>query len=138
MDENIAEMPDYRELAADIVAAYVSHNALSPTDLPKLLTDTHNQLRSLGKLSEAPAPAVPPVPAVAVNRSVKEAAITCLDCGRAFKSLKRHIYSEHGMTSTEYRAKWGLPTNYPMVAPAYAAARSKLAKKIGLGRKPGK
>ena len=114
MDENIAELPDYRDLAADIVAAYVSHNALSPTDIPKLLTDTHNQLRSLGKLSEAPAPWVRPVPAVAINRSVRDAAITCLDCGRAFKSLKRHIYSKHDMTSTAYNRSgvWILTTRW--------------------------
>ena len=135
MDEEISNLPDYRELAADIVAAYVSHNALSPTDLPKLLTDTHNQLRLLATSSKAPAPFVPPVPAVSIGRSVKENAITCLDCGRAFKSLKRHIAIEHDMGPTDYRAKWALPADYPMVAPSYAAERSALAKKIGLGKK---
>lgn len=135
MDEEIYGPPDYRELAADIVAAYVSHNALSPNDLPRLIADTYNQLRLLAKLSEVPAPFVPPVPAVAVGRSVKEYAVTCLDCGKAFKSLKRHLAIEHKMAPTDYRAKWALPANYPMVAPSYAAERSALAKKIGLGRK---
>ena len=135
VDEQLSEPADYRGMAADIVAAYVSHNTLSPADLPKLLTDTHNQLIALVRATEQPLPVSPPVPAVAINRSVKEAAITCLDCGRAFKSLKRHIQSEHDINPTEYRAKWGLTHDYPMVAPSYSVARSALAKKIGLGRK---
>jgi predicted transcriptional regulator len=125
---------DRLEQVAEIVSAYVSNNALSAADLSKLIAETHNALRSL------PAEEVQPVvedlnPAVPIKKSVTPDFIICLDDGKKFKSLKRHL-SVLGMTPDEYRAKWGLPSNYPMVAPNYSAARSSLAKSAGLGRKP--
>lgn len=136
MDEKPYDLPDYRELAADIVSAYVSHNALSHTDLPKLLSETHNQLRALAASQIVTTPPPPPPPAVSIGKSVKPEAIVCLYCGGSFKSLKRHLMTEHDDSPDEYRMTFGLAHDYPMVAPAYSAARSDLAKKIGLGRKP--
>ena len=137
MDELSSDLPDYRELAADIVSAYVSHNTLSYTDLPKLLTETHNQLRALATSHiVTPAPQ-PPTPAVQIGRSIRPEAISCLYCGKPFKSLKRHLTADHDISPDGYRATFGLPFDYPMVAPAYSAVRSELAKKFGLGRKPG-
>jgi predicted transcriptional regulator len=122
------------ELTADIVAAYVSNNAVPAAHLPDLISSVHGSLNSLGGAS-TPAPAEPLKPAVLVKKSVHDDHIVCLEDGKRFKSLKRHISSEHNMTPDEYRAKWGLPYDYPMVAPAYAAARSALAKASGLGQK---
>lgn len=122
------------EQVAEIVSAYVSNNAVSPTDLPALIASTHSAVRSL---SAAPAeePAEELKPAVPIKRSVTPDFIICLDDGKKFKSLKRHL-SVLGMTPDEYRAKWGLPKDYPMVASNYAAIRSALAKSNGLGRAP--
>lgn len=125
---------DRLEQVAEIVSAYVSNNALSAADLPKLIAETHNALRSLS--AEEVQPVVEDLnPAVPIKKSVTPDFIICLDDGKKFKSLKRHL-SVLGMTPDEYRAKWGLPSNYPMVAPNYSAARSSLAKSAGLGRKP--
>ncbi len=123
------------ELAADIVAAYVSHNSLSAAELPKLIGDIHNTLTSLGQpvAAEVEAPAL--TPAVSVRKSITPDYLICLDDGRKFKSLKRHLQTL-GMTPDEYRTKWGLPKDYPMVAPNYSATRSELARQSGLGRKP--
>ena len=120
-------------LTADIVGAYVSKNALPAAALTGLISTIHQSLHALtvGQAIEAPAPLVP---AVDINKSVKPDYIISLEDGRKFKSMKRHV-ALHDMTPAEYRAKWNLPADYPMVAPNYAARRSELAKQMGLGRK---
>jgi predicted transcriptional regulator len=117
----------------EIVSAYVSSNPVSAADLPALIADTHRALRSLHTNEVAPV-VEDLTPAVSIRKSVTPDYIVCLDDGKKFKSLKRHL-SVLGMTPDEYRAKWGLPRDYPMVAPNYAATRSALAKTNGLGRK---
>jgi predicted transcriptional regulator len=120
-------------LTADVVAAYVSNNSISATDLPGLIASIHTAITALS----APAPepeAEKPVPAVAIKKSVTPDYIISLEDGRQYKSLKRHL-TGRGLTPAEYRTKWGLPHDYPMVAASYAAQRSALAKAIGLGRK---
>jgi predicted transcriptional regulator len=120
------------ELTADIVAAFVGNNAVAANDLPGIIRDVHTALLST---DSAAAELDRPEPAVAVKRSVGRDHITCLEDGRKFKSLKRHLRTGHGMTPQEYRERWGLPAHYPMVAPDYARARSELAKNMGLGQK---
>jgi predicted transcriptional regulator len=122
------------ELSTEIVAAYVSHNALSPSDLPKLIMEVHGALRSLST-NEAPVLLEELKPAVPVKKSVASDYIICLEDGKKFKSLKRHLRTHYNLSPEEYREKWGLPPDYPMVAPNYSATRSKLAKDNGLGRK---
>lgn len=121
------------ELTADVVAAYVRNNSVPVADMPALIASVHGALGRVGIVSK---PAEPIKPAVNRKKSVQDDGIVCLEDGKKFKSLKRHLMSNHGLTPDEYREKWSLPASYPMVAPAYAAARSKLAKKLGLGRKP--
>jgi predicted transcriptional regulator len=122
-------------LTADIVAAHVSNNSVTSADLPRAISSVYT---ALAGLSAPVAPAVEAqAPAVSVKASVKPDTITCLECGAKQKTLKRHIGTAHDLSPDEYRAKWGLPASYPMVAPNYAAARSEMAKRIGLGRKPG-
>ena len=121
------------ELMADIDAAYVSNNTVSPGELTQLMSDVHGALlRVAGApgegLSEAPKPAIP------VKKSVTPEYIVCLEDGKKFKSLKRHLRTQYNMSPEDYREKWGLPADYPMVAPNYAQARSQLAKKMGLGQ----
>lgn len=125
---------DLVQLTADIVSAYVSNNAVDAGALSKLIEDVHLAL------VRAPAAAAEPeqkplVPAVPIRKSVTPDYIISLEDGRKFKSLKRHLQGTYGMTPDEYRAKWGLARDYPMVAPNYAKARSELAKRMGLGRK---
>lgn len=122
-------------LTADIVSAFVSNNTAHASDLPEVIRTIHSALVGIaaGK-AEAERPEVP-VPAVPVKRSVAEDHITCLEDGKTFKSLKRHLQAEHGMTPDQYRERWGLPRHYPMVAPHYAAARSELARAAGLGNR---
>ena len=122
------------ELSSEIVAAYVSHNSLSPSDLPKLITEVHSALRSLSSNDEI-VPMEELKPAVPVRKSVAADFIICLEDGKKFKSLKRHLRTHYNLSPEEYREKWGLPADYPMVAPNYSATRSKLAKDNGLGRK---
>lgn len=122
-------------LTADIVAAHVSNNSVSTDEVATLIGSVYSALSGLGGES-APAQAAPE-PAVSVRSSVKRDHIACLDCGKKMKMLRRHLSSEHNTTPAEYRAKWGLPADYPMVAPDYAETRRDLAVKIGLGRKPG-
>jgi len=122
------------ELTADVVAAYVSNNPVQVGDLPSLIADVHAALARVGSAAE-PAPVEKPKPAVNPKRSVFDDYIICLEDGKKFKSLKRHLMTHYNMTPEEYREKWGLDPSYPMVAPSYAAARSALAKKMGLGRK---
>ncbi|MBN9310112.1 MAG: MucR family transcriptional regulator [Devosia sp.] len=123
------------ELSADIVSAYVSHNALSASDLGKLIASVHATLVGLGGAAE-PEAVVEAKPAVPVKKSITPEYLICLEDGKKFKSLKRHLRTEYDMSPEEYRAKWNLPPDYPMVAPTYSEARSRLAKTIGLGRKP--
>lgn len=127
---------DLIELSTDIVSAYVSHNAVSPTDLPKLISEVHGALRAL-QTNEVPAPVEELKPAVPIRKSVAADYIICLEDGKKFKSLKRHLRTHYNLSPEEYREKWGLPADYPMVAPSYSATRSKLAKDNGLGRKAG-
>lgn len=122
-------------LTSDIVAAHVSNNDVGVGDVPDLITSVFNALSSLGDGSAAQEER--PDPAVSVRASVKRDHIICLDCGKKMKMLKRHLSTEHDMTPEEYRVRWDLAPDYPMVAPAYAETRRDLAKKIGLGRKPG-
>jgi predicted transcriptional regulator len=123
---------DLIELTADIASAYVENNALPPGDLPALINSIHRALANIG----TPAAAAEPVraPAVSIRRSIGEDYLVCLEDGRKFKSLKRHLRTKYGMSPEEYRVKWGLPRDYPMVAPSYAKARSDLAKQMGLGQ----
>ena len=121
-------------LTADIVAAFLANNQVAAADLPGLIGQVHEApQRTTG--GQAEPQAEPQQPAISVKRSVRPDYIVCLEDGRHFKSLKRHLQTEHNMTPQEYRAKWGLPRDYPMVAPSYAQTRSEHAKRIGLGRK---
>ncbi|TIQ41834.1 MAG: MucR family transcriptional regulator [Mesorhizobium sp.] len=123
------------ELTAEVVSAYVSNNPVPVGDLPALIGQVHAALKgTAGSVSAAEPEALKP--AVPIKKSVTPDYIICLEDGKKFKSLKRHLSTLYGLTPDEYRAKWGLPTDYPMVAPNYAAARSALAKTMGLGRKP--
>jgi predicted transcriptional regulator len=120
-------------LTAEIVAAYVSHNSLTPNDIPGLIREVHT---ALVRVAGGPAATgqEAPKPAIAAKRSVTLEYIVCLEDGKKFKSLKRHLRTQYKMTPEQYREKWGLPADYPMVAPNYAAARSHLAKQMGLGQ----
>ncbi|WP_313337489.1 MucR family transcriptional regulator [Sphingobium yanoikuyae] len=121
-------------LTADIVAAHVSNNSVGINDLSGLIANVHGALASLSE--PAVAEEVKPEPAVSVRASIKPDYIVCLEDGKKLKMLKRHLMTHYQMTPAEYRAKWNLPSDYPMVAPNYAAQRKALAHKIGLGRKP--
>jgi len=124
---------DYITLASDIVSAYVANNTVAATDIPALIKEVHVALQRAAEGGAEPAPE-PLKPAVPIKKSVTPDYIICLEDGKKFKSLKRHLRTTFNMTPDEYRAKWGLPRDYPMVAPNYAAARSELAKKMGLGQ----
>ncbi len=124
------------ELTADVVSAYVSNNPVSTVDLPSLIGEVHGALTKLQSGASA-APAEKPKPAVSPKKSVFDDYIICLEDGKQFKSLKRHLRTHYDLSPEEYREKWGLAADYPMVAPSYAAARSKLARDMGLGRKKG-
>lgn len=129
------DKPDFLALTAQIVAAFLGQNATPAADVPKLIERTHQALIGLsagGVAAEAEAP----VPAVPVKKSVFPDYIVCLEDGKKLKMLKRHLETSYGMTPDQYRQKWHLPPEYPMVAPNYAATRSRLAKQLGLGRKP--
>ncbi len=120
-------------LTAQIVSAHVEHNTVQAEALPNLIEKVYKTLRDVG---QAPVEPAKPVPAVAVKQSVRPDFIICLEDGKKLKMLKRHLMTVYKMTPAQYRARWGLPADYPMVAPSYAKVRSSLAKKIGLGRKP--
>ena len=122
-------------LTSDIVAAHVSNNNVDVDEVPGLITQVYGALSGLGQ--EAEPEEVRPDPAVSIRSSVKKDHIVCLDCGKKMKMLKRHLNTEHGLSIDDYRARWNLGADYPMVAPDYAETRRTLAKKIGLGRKPG-
>ncbi len=121
------------ELTTDIVANYVSHNSVSPADLGSLIHSTYQALASVQSGTVAAEPEAPLVPAISIKKSVQPDYIVCLEDGKHFKSLKRHLRTSYDMTPDEYRARWGLPHDYPMVAPSYSASRSTLAKSMGLG-----
>ncbi|MBO6518744.1 MAG: MucR family transcriptional regulator [Rhodospirillales bacterium] len=125
---------DLLELTSEIVSAHASNNTVAANDLPNIIKDVYSTLQNLG--SETP-PAERPQPAVPVKKSITPDYIVCLEDGKKLKMLKRHLKTSYNMTPEEYRERWGLPVDYPMVAPNYAKKRSSLAKKIGLGRKPG-
>lgn len=122
------------ELTADVVAAYVSNNPVPAGELPNLISDVHLALSKVGVTPEQ-MPVDKQKPAVSPKRSVHDDYIICLEDGKKFKSLKRHLMTHYGLTPEQYREKWSLDPSYPMVAPNYAIARSQLAKKMGLGRK---
>ena len=125
------EHNDLLALTADIVSSHVANNSVAVNDLPMLIQNVFSTLSGLG--SPAPAPEVKLEPAVPVRSSIKPDYIVCLEDGKKLKMLKRHLMTAYGMTPDDYRAKWGLPADYPMVAPNYAEQRRSLAKKIGLG-----
>jgi predicted transcriptional regulator len=121
------------ELTADIVSAYVSNNSVSANEIPALISQIHSALlRVSADLGEAPSEPLKPV--VPIKKSITPDYIVCLEDGKKFKSLKRHLRTQYNVTPEQYRDKWGLPPDYPMVAPNYAAARSQLAKQMGLGQ----
>ncbi len=126
------QSPSHIDYTADIVAAYVSNNSVAATDLPALIEAVHRALGQLGTPAAAPTEELKP--AIPIKKSVTPEYIICLEDGKKFKSLKRHLRTSYGMSPDAYREKWGLPKDYPMVAPAYAAARSELAKNMGLGQ----
>ena len=125
------------ELVAAVVGAYVAHNRVPVGELPALVNTVHQALQAAPAPENAEPAAATLKPAVPVKKSVQAGHITCLECGKTLAMLKRHLRTDHGLTPDEYRAKWNLQSDYPMVAPDYAAERSKLALSIGLGRKRG-
>ena len=124
---------NFIELAADIVSAYVSNNSVASGDLPNLISDVYAALMKVSA-GKTEAPAEPLKPAVPLKKSITPDYIICLEDGKKFKSLKRHLRTQYNLTPEQYREKWGLPPDYPMVAPNYAQARSNLAKQMGLGQ----
>lgn len=133
----ILEQDNLIELTADIVSAYISNNTISAGDLPALIDEVHAALHKTATGPGEPEPE-PLKPAVSVKKSVTPDYIICLEDGKKFKSLKRHLRTHYDLSPEEYRDKWSLPADYPMVAPNYAKARSQLAKKMGLGQKRGR
>jgi predicted transcriptional regulator len=120
-------------MVADIVSAYVAHNSVSANELPHFIKQVHDALKGINA-GASEAPVAPQAPAVSVRKSISPDFLICLEDGRKFKSLKRHLRTKYNMSPEDYRAKWGLPKDYPMVAPNYAASRSALAKSMGLGQ----
>ena len=129
------QSPTPLELAADIVSAYVSKNSVSVADLPTLIGNVHGALQALQDGETVSLGKPEQKPAISIKKSVTPDFIISLEDGSKFKSLKRHLATKYGMTPADYRAKWSLPADYPMVAPNYAATRSALAKSSGLGQK---
>jgi len=121
------------EMTADIVSAYVGNNSVAAADLAALIQSVHGALSGVTNPPEV-VEAAPKEPAVPIKRSIQPDHLVCLEDGRKFKSLKRHLRTKYGLSPEDYRAKWGLPKDYPMVAPSYAKARSDLAKQMGLGQ----
>ncbi len=124
---------DFITQTADIVSAYVSNNTVPAGEIPALINQVHTALLRVSS-GRSEGAGEPPKPAVSIKRSVTPDHIVCLEDGKKFKSLKRHLRSQYKMTPEQYREKWSLPADYPMVAPNYAAARSRLAKQMGLGQ----
>ena len=134
MEDTVLDNETLITLTADIVSAHVSNNNVSVDEVSGLISNVHAALSSLAGGSAAEAR---PEPAVSLRASVKKDHLVCLDCGQKMKMLKRHLSTEHDLTPDEYRQRWDLSSDYPMVAPEYAETRRDLAMKIGLGRKPG-
>ncbi len=137
-ETHVDEQSALLEMTADIVSAYVGNNSVAAGELPGLIQNIHAALTSVSSGPSEPEPE-PQEPAVSVRKSITPDFLICLEDGRKFKSLKRHLRTKYDMSPEDYRAKWGLPKDYPMVAPNYAKARSDLAKSMGLGqggRKP--
>ena len=133
IDSDGSGRPDFIALTAQIVSAYVGNNPVPAADIPGLINQVHGALSRVSNgVAEAPADA--PKPAISLKRSVTPEYIVCLEDGKKFKSLKRHLRTQYNMTPEQYREKRNLPADYPMVAPSYAAARSELAKQMGLGQ----
>ncbi len=130
---DVSPHPDVLGLTAQIVSAHVSNNSITPDALPALIQDVYRTLSGVGREVEQPDK---PQPAVPVKKSVFADYLVCLEDGKKLKMLKRHLKTAYGLTPDQYRERWGLPPDYPMVAPSYADHRSSLAKKIGLGTKP--
>lgn len=133
MDENTRDGVILISLTADIVAAYVSNNNFAAGEVPSFIANVHGALAGLGAAQEEEEKAEP---AVSIRASVKRDHLVCLGCGRKMKTLKRHIANKHEMTPAEYRTRWNLPSDYPMVSAEYSDKRRALAKEIGLGGKP--
>jgi predicted transcriptional regulator len=132
MRDNMANS-NFIELTAEIVSAYVSNNSVQAADIPNLINQVHSALIQVSS-GQSDAPTEPLKPAISVKKSITPEHIVCLEDGKKFKSLKRHLRTQYNMTPEQYRDKWGLAPDYPMVAPNYAAARSQLAKQMGLGQ----
>jgi len=133
---NPATQPDVLRMAVEVASAYLGNNSVPAGQVPEVINTIYTSLNALnGQVAQGNAE--PPKPAVSVRRSVHPDYIVCLEDGKKLKMLKRHLRAAYGMTPDEYRAKWNLPADYPMVAPNYAEQRSAFAKKIGLGRKKG-
>ena len=129
--DNPEQLNDLLALTTEIVAAYASNNTVSASDLPQLINQVYQSLANIGAAPTAPA--ARPQPVVSVKKSVQPDYLVCLEDGKKLKMLKRHLKTAYNMSPEEYRERWGLPTDYPMVAPNYARQRSRLAKEIGLG-----
>jgi predicted transcriptional regulator len=134
MDED-SKPQELLSLTTEIVASFAGNNTLAVSDLPALISSVFQALRATGQV-EAEKMAEAPMPAVPIRKSVRPDFLICLEDGKKLKMLKRHLASRYNMTLEDYRRRWGLPKDYPMVAPAYSAQRSALAREIGLGRKP--
>jgi predicted transcriptional regulator len=124
---------NFIDLTANIVSAYLSNNPTPASEIPNLISQVHSALLRVSS-GRSEVPLEPAKPAVAVKKSIAPDYLVCLEDGKRFKSLKRHLRTQYNMTPEQYREKWGLPADYPMVAPNYAVARSQLAKKMGLGQ----
>ena len=131
MTDNTAK--SFIDLTVEIVSAYLSHNPTPASEIPGLISQVHAALQRVSS-GRSEAPMEPAKPAVSVKKSMTPDYLVCLEDGKRFKSLKRHLRTQYSMTPEQYRDKWGLPADYPMVAPNYAVARSQLAKKMGLGQ----
>jgi predicted transcriptional regulator len=135
----MADIPDTKrsmiDLATEIVAAYVSKNTVTQAELPKLINEVHRALAGAAGGTSQREDTVEVKPAVTVKKSLTADYLVCLEDGKKFKSLKRHLRSHYNLSPEQYREKWGLPADYPMVAPNYARARSSLAKRMGLGQR---
>jgi predicted transcriptional regulator len=129
-----SDKANYIQLTADIVSAYVGNNTVSSAEIPALISQVYSALMRISTGAAVAGPAEPLKPAVSIKRSITPDHLVCLEDGKRFKSLKRHLGTQYQMTPDQYRAKWNLPADYPMVAPNYAAVRSQLAKQMGLGQ----
>ncbi|HTK35265.1 MAG TPA: MucR family transcriptional regulator [Caulobacteraceae bacterium] len=133
-DADTIEPQDILRLSADVVASYLSSNTVSASAIPELLRSVHDSFSQLDRPAPPAAPAERPKAAVPISRSITDDYIVCLEDGKRLKMLKRYLRSKFGMSPDDYRRRWGLPPDYPMVAPAYATRRSEFAKQIGLGK----